>query len=179
LLLNVPSAHFLWLTTATILYLSGGLLGGRGHFMDFLRVTGVAMLAYPLIGALNYLHLLAPLPSLSLFASAFYSPNLGIGQLTVLLWMVAVGYHLQRKAHGLSTVNSALGAPLPVTVSLLLYLASAAFFFRGALLLPVAWTPQRLLTVANFVYLFVILALTLGMAAYSRRWLRMRRWLRR
>lgn len=179
LLLNIPSAHFLWLTTAVILHVTGNMLAGRGHFLDVLRVTGVAMHAYLLIGLLNYLHLFITLPSLSLSASPFYSPNLGAGQIVVLTWLMMVCYHLQRRVHALDKSNALLAAPLPVTVSLILYLSSSALFFHGALLLPVQWTPRDLLIAANVLYMGATIVLSLAMVWMARPWLRMRRWLRR
>ncbi|HWI63916.1 MAG TPA: YIP1 family protein [Symbiobacteriaceae bacterium] len=171
LLLNIPSAHFLWLTTALILHVGCRLLGGTGSFRRVLQVTGVAMYAYVAIGLINYLHLLWPLPSVTLEASAFYRPSLGLGQLAIFVWLAVVLYQTARQVHGLPALGALLAAPLPVLVALLLYLASAGFFFRLVpLLVPGDWHPNDWLALANGAYMAATVGLTGAMAVVTRRW---------
>ncbi len=172
LLLNIPSAHFLWFTTAVVLFASGRILGGMGAFRPFLQVFGVAMLSYLGIGILNYLHVWWPLPSLTLDASPFYRPNLGVGQLVTFAWLTAVGYQAQRRIHHLPPLSAALAAPLPVLVSLLLYLLSAGLFFRLVPHLPGGWRPADWLALANGTYLAATVGLTAVMAVATRSWLK-------
>lgn len=166
LVLNIPSAHFLWFTTAIILYAGARLLGGQGSFRQTLQVTGVALISYLPIGLINYLHLWITLPSLTLGASDFYRPNLGIGQLAVFVWLTLVAYQALRQVHRLPPGSAALAAPLPVLLSLLLYLASASVFFRLAPRVPGS-RPSDWLAMANLAYLLATVGLTGLMAAGS------------
>ncbi len=172
LLVNIPSAHFLWFTTAVILYAAARLLGGNGSFRQTLQVTGVALISYLPIGLINYLHLWLDLPSITLGTGAFFSPNLGIGQLVVFLWISVVAYYAARRIHGLTPAWAALAAPLPVLSALVLYLASAGFFFRLAPHLPGAHGPADWLAMANLAYLLATAGLTGLMALGARPWLK-------
>lgn len=167
LILNIPSAHFLWFTTAVILYAGARLLGARGSFRQVLQVTGVALISYLPIGLFNYLHVWLELPSLTLDASDFYRPNLGIGQLVVFVWLTFVAYHALRQIFDLAPGSAALSAPLPVLLSLLLYLFSAGAFFWLAPRLPGS-RPSDWLAMANVAYLLATAGLTGLMAVGSR-----------
>lgn len=169
LVLNIPSAHFLWLLTALLLHLFARWLGGEGRLRQTLQVTGIGLFSYLLIGLLNYLHLFAALPSVTLHASDFYRPNLGIGQLIVLTWMVLLCYHIGRQVYGLSTLSGILVAPLPVALSLLLYMGSAALFFNLIAVLPGRPAPTEWLGLANWAYLAAVLALSALIGLWARR----------
>lgn len=171
-ILNIPSAHFLWLTTAVILHLAGRMLGGQGHFRRTLQVTGIALFSYVAIGLINYLHLWFRLPSITMRASAFYSPNLGVGQLVTFVWLTAVCYQVLRQVYGLPAVSALLGAPLPVLVSLLLYLTSAAAFFGLLARLSGGPGPETWLAFANWAYMAATVFVSLTLAFVSRTWLR-------
>lgn len=172
MLLNIPSAHFLWFTTAIVLHLTGRALGGRGSYRTVLQVTGIALFCYLGIGLLNYLHLLWPLPSVTLNASPFYRPNLGVGQLIVFAWLVAVCYGTLMRVHGLDRLSAALGSPLPVLFSLVLYLVSAGIFFRILMWLPGRPNPADWLSIANAAYLIATAGLTGGMVIGTRNWVK-------
>lgn len=167
LLVNAASALFLWYATAWILYGAGRVLGGQGRLDGFLRVVAPFLVWYPLIGAVNYLHLWWPLPAITLRASAFYQPILGTGQILALAALLAVGYAAGRRLHGLVPVEAALAAALPVLVTLCLYTASAAFLFRWAF----RWAPMpagQIFFASNLAYLAVTGALTAAMAWLAR-----------
>lgn len=168
-MLNIPSAHFLWLLTAVLVHLLARWLGGRGGFRLTLQVTGVGMFSYLLIGLLNYLHLLMRLPSVTLHASDFYRPNLGVGQLLVLSWMVLLCFHVGRRVYGLSRLSGLLMAPLPVVLSLLLYLGSAASFFGLIAAVPGRPAPTEWLSLANWAYLGTVLVLSGLLGLWARR----------
>lgn len=169
ILLNIPSAHFLWLTTAIIIHLGCRALGGQGRFRQVLQATGIALFAYAAIGLINYVYIWWRLPSITLNASAFYSPNLGLGQLLVFMWLALVCYQIARQVHGLPPLSAALAAPLPVLLSLLLYLGSAGLFFRVVPLLP-GVHPGTWLSLANGAYLAATVVLSLAMAYLTRNW---------
>jgi hypothetical protein len=168
ILLNIPSAHFLWLTTALTLHLTGRMLGGRSDLRRVLQATGVALFSYLAIGLINYLHVWFPLPSVTLRASAFYSPSLGLGQLVTFVWLTLVCYHVLRQVYDLPPLSALLGAPLPVLFSLVLYVASAGVFFGVLTRLPGGPHPTRWLELANGAYLFATVALSLLMALLAR-----------
>jgi len=171
-LLNIPSAHFLWFTTAVVLYTGGRILGGTGVLRPFLQVSGVAMLSYLGIGVVNYLHVWWTLPSLTLAASPFYRPNLGVGQLVTFGWLALVSYAAERRIHRLSPLSAALAAPLPVLFSLLLYLISSGLFFRLVPHLPGQSRPADWLALANVTYTAATVLLTAAMAVLTRTWLK-------
>jgi len=170
LLLNIPSAHFLWFTTAIILHLTGLALGGRGSYRAVLQITGVALFSYLGIGLINYLHLVWSLPSVTFHASPFFHPNLGIGQLIVFGWLIMVCYGTLIRVHRLDRLSAALGSALPILLSLVFYLVSAAMIFRVLMWFPEQIHPADWLSIANATYLIATAGLTGGMVVGTRNW---------
>lgn len=150
-LCNIPSVHFLWLSIAVLLFAGGRLAGGRGDFPGILRVTGVYMTSYVVIALINYLYLVMPLPAIHFRAADWYSPQIGIGSIVMLSWLVYLSYVLVRRHHGLERRPAILVALLPFPGTLVLYVLSAFVFFRGAEVLT-DLNRREAFILANYVY---------------------------
>lgn len=118
------------------MFMAGRLLGGSGKFSDLLRIYGVFMFSYLVIGVLNFAHLFISIPFLRLSTSEIFNPGLGIGQLTVFVWLSILSYIIARKVHNLSKINAVLIAALPSSIGIVLYMLSVAICFNFYKLLP-------------------------------------------
>ena len=133
---NITSVYFLWAVTAFIIFEGGRFLGGKGEFEDVLRVYGIFMFSYLLIGILNFAHLYIGIPFIRFKASEVFNPEIGIGQDVVFAWLTIISYVAARNVHRLSKTMSALIASLPFSSGIVLYIVSVILFFGVYEMLP-------------------------------------------
>jgi len=133
---NITSVYFLWMLVAFIVFKFGRFLGGRGNFNDMLKVYGIFMISYALIGVINYVHVLVDMPFVCFKASEYFNPAIGVGQEIVFLWLIVISYFVARDLHNLSRTDSILISSLPVLVGITLYIISVSLFFSFYKLLP-------------------------------------------
>jgi hypothetical protein len=120
---SVAIALGLWLGAALLLEGAATLLGGSGSGLHALRVTGVAMLTWPLAA----LHPWAPV--------------------ALLPWLAGIGYHTIRQVHGLRPAAAVASVALPVLAGLLLFAAANGLLLRLPVQLPPEWRPASTSTV--------------------------------
>jgi hypothetical protein len=166
LVANAVTAVARWVMLAVTVYALGRWLGGRGRFDQLLRVFGPVLVVYPLTILPDYLYLFFSLPAIRFGISPIYNPVIGVGQLVVSVWLVAFGYVVARRVHGLGRLDSALvGAALelaslgslvvgalvffnlPAITGLerdqLILTATASFSLAAAAVAAIAWTVTR------------------------------------
>jgi hypothetical protein len=96
---NISSSYFLWTLTALIVYEAGKFLDGNGNFVDILRIYGVAMFSYFLIGILNFFHYFVNISMIRFRASEIFNPDMGIGQIAIFVWLAILTYQVARNIH--------------------------------------------------------------------------------
>lgn len=145
---------------ALTIFKAGRFLGGKGEFEDILRIYGIFMFSYLIIGVLNFVHLFIDIPFIRFSASEIFNPEIGIGQEFVFAWLTVLSYFVVKKVHGLSKANSALIASLPFSIGIVLYIFSVVIFFRFYETLPnkMGFTPYFL---SGLLYIVFNIALTI------------------
>ena len=132
---NITSVYFLWAVTAFIIF-EGGRFLGKGEFEDVLRIYGIFMFSYLLIGILNFAHIYIDIPFIRFKASDVFNPEMGVGQVVVFAWLTIISYFAARSVHRLSKAMSALIASLPFSAGIVLYIVSVVLFFGVYEMLP-------------------------------------------
>lgn len=163
LVANVITAYVRWIFFALAVFMVGRWLNGRARLDQLLRLFGPALVVYPLTILPDYLYLFFTLPAIRFSVSPVYNPVIGIGQLAVSLWLVAFGYLLARRVHGLGRLDSLLvGAALELA-SLGSLVAGALVFFN----LPVITEMSRDAMILTATASFTVVAGVAAAAAWA------------
>ena len=155
---NVTTAYVRWVGFAFVVYFVGRLLGGKGKFIDFLRLYGIILGIFVVTILPNFTYVFLRLPIIRFGVSRLYNPVLGIGQALTFLWLIFISYKVIRIVHQLPKIDSAL-------ISLLVSLLSTVSLILGALVffnLPVltAFSYRRVFSIATLVFIiFTVIAI--------------------
>lgn len=155
---NVTTAYVRWVGFAFVVYFFGRLLGGKGKFVDFLRLYGVILGIFAITILPNFIYLLLKFPIIRFGVSRLYNPVFGIGQLFTFLWLIFISYKVIRIVHQLPKLDSALISFLASLLSTISLILGALVFFN----LPVfkTFSYRRVFSVATLVFIiFTLMAI--------------------
>lgn len=126
---NVTTGYVRWVAFALVPFAGGLFLGGRGRFVDFLRLYGIILGIFLVTILPNFAYLFMKLPTIRFNISDMYNPTIGVGQIITSCWLVYVSYRAVISIHKLPRFESFfIGLLVPLLNIGILVLGAAAVF---------------------------------------------------